>query len=336
MSAMADFPNYPFATTADDHLAKLLVDVEIPWYRTLICNLKDLFHPPKLPPLELTSKPVAVDDIWGLYGRQKKSFVMSTGFQMCVVAAMLVLGTSKTVQQVVKNNVLFMPVDTAPLDAKLKSTPQTSPTSSGGGGDRSPLPASFGKLPKYALRRFTPPVAVYNNMNPKLAMEPTLIGDPHTQVPNIDYPLYGDPLSHYMTPSNGTGSGGGIGNTEGNGGAGSGSGVGAGDGEGGAGGAVRGSVYRMGDGITAPVLISKVDPEYSEDARKEHREGTVLVAAEIDTTGHAFNMHVLRGLGFGLDEEAMDALKQWKFTPAKKDGKPVAVEIQVGVTFRLL
>jgi len=331
VSAMEDRPNNSSTNSAEDHLAKLLVDVETPWYKTLVGNLKDLFYSPALPPLELTSKPVAVDDIWGLYGRQKKSFMMSTGIQMGVVGVVLLLSTSKTVQQVVKNHVLFMPLDTAPADIKMKPTPQIS-EASGGGGDHSALPASYGKLPKYALRQFTPPVAVYNNPSPKLAMEPTLIGDPNTQVANVDYPLYGNPLSHYMTPSNGTGSGGGIGDhTKGNGGVGNGMGAGSGEG-----GGVRGAVFHMGEGVTPPVLISKVDPEYSSDAREKRREGTVLVAAQIDTSGQAINMRVIRSLGLGLDEEAIDALKQWKFKPAKKDGKAVAVEIQVGVTFRLL
>jgi TonB family protein len=334
MTVMADLPNSPSATTADDHLAKLLVDVEIPWYRTFLHNLKDFFHPPKLPPLELTSKPIAVDEIWGLYGRQKKSFLMSTGVQMGAVAIVLLLGTNKTVQQAVKHNILFMPIDVAPPELKMKPVPQISQAGGGGGGDRSPLPASYGKLPKFALRQFTPPVAVYNNPNPKLAMEPTLIGDPNTEVANIDYPLYGNPLSHYTTPSNGTGSGGGIGNTKG-GGAGSGNGAGFGPGDG-SGGGVSGTVFHMGDGVTAPVLVSKVDPEYSEDGREKHRQGTVLVAAEINTSGQPVGMHVIRSLGLGLDEEALQALKQWKFLPAKKNGKPVAVEIQVGVTFRLL
>lgn len=336
VSAMAALPNNPSTTTAEDHLAKLLVDVEIPWYKTLVGNLKELFHPPTLPPLELTSKPIPVDDIWGLYGRQKKSFVMSTGFQIFVVAAVLLLSTNKTVQQVVKNNVLYMAIDTAPPEVNMKAVPEPMQGGGGvsGGGDRSPLPASYGKLPKDALRQFTPPVAVYNNSNPKLAMEPTLLGDPNTKVPNIDYPFYGNPLSHYMTPSNGTGSGGGIGdNTKGSG-VGSKNGPGFDSGEGGGG--VSGTLFRMGDGVKPPVLVSKVDPDYSEDARKRRREGTVLVAAEIDTSGEAVNMRIIRSLGLGLDEEAMNALKQWKFKPARKDGKPVAVEIQVGITFRLL
>jgi TonB family protein len=330
---MATLPNQQFATTAEDHLARLLVDVEAPWYRTFGRSLQELFRPPALPPLEITSKPVAVDEIWGLYGRQKKSFLMSAGLQTCAVAAVLLLGTSTTVQQVIRNKVLFMPLDTAPPPAAPKAVPLMAQAGGDGGGDRSPLPASYGKLPKYALHQFTPPVAVYTNPNPKLAMEPTLVGDPNTQVPNIDYPFYGNPLSHYMTPSNGTGSGSGIGDTRGSG---AGSGNGPGFGSTGGGGGVRAAVYRMGDGLTPPVLISKVDPEYTEGGRIQRREGTVLIAAEIDTLGQAVNMHVLRSLGFGLDEEAMKALTRWKFAPAKKDGRPVVAEVQINVTFRLL
>ena len=94
---MADLsqPSNPFPN-ADDHLSRLLVDsVEEPWYSSFVRNVKEYFNPPKLPPLQVTSKPVAVKDIWGLYGRQKKSFMMSTGFQIAVVAAMFTLGVTK-------------------------------------------------------------------------------------------------------------------------------------------------------------------------------------------------------------------------------------------------
>src|ERR1035438_8388837 len=79
-----------------------------------IRNFKEYFNPPKLPPLEITSKPVAVKDIWGLYGRQKKSFMMSTGFQVGLILVVLLLGTNKTVQNAVKQNILFMPITDTP------------------------------------------------------------------------------------------------------------------------------------------------------------------------------------------------------------------------------
>src|SRR6266496_1665592 len=115
---MADLsqPNNPFFPNADDHLSRLLVsEVEEPWYRSFIQNIKETLNPPKLPPLEVTSKPVAVKDIWGLYGRQKKSFMMSTGFQIGVVALLFTAFSTKAVQDQVKQvTALIMPVDLDP------------------------------------------------------------------------------------------------------------------------------------------------------------------------------------------------------------------------------
>jgi len=324
-------PDNLHGTTPDDHLSRLLCpDIEDPWYHTFIRNLKEFFNPPKLPPLQVTSKPIPVKDIWGLYGRKKSSFMMSTGFQVTVVVLMFVLTASKTVQKAVKQTVLYA-IDLAPPEVKMKPMKQDS-CGGGGGGDRSPLPASFGKLPKFALKQFTPPVAVYNNMNPKLAMEPTLLGDPNTQVPNIDYPLYGDPLSKYMTPSNGTGSGGGIGS-------GHGGGIGSGDGGGygpGSGGGIGGNVFRVGGGVSAPILLHKEEPEYSEEARKAKHQGTVMLYVQIDPSGRAINVRVIKSLGLGLDEKAIEAVQKWKFAPGKKDGKAVTVEATIEVNFRLL
>ena len=325
-------PNDPNVNDPDDHLSRLLcAEIEDPWYKTFVKNVQEFFNPPKLPPLEVTSKPIPVKDIWGLYGRKKQSFMMSAGFQIGVVAIVFLLAASKPVQLAVQKTVLTYIADTAPPEVKMKPQPQTS-QGGGGGGDRSPLPASYGKLPKFALKQFTPPVAVYNNMNPKLAMDPTLIGDPNTTVANVDFPLYGDPLSKYMTPSNGQGSGGGIGN-------GKGGGVGNGDGGGygpGSGGGVGGGVYRVGGGVSAPVLLSKTEPEYSEEARKAKHQGTVMLYVQIDPSGHATNIKVVKSLGLGLDEKAMEAVAKWKFSPGKKDGKPVTVEATIEVNFRLL
>src|SRR5262245_57353557 len=114
---MADLsqPNHSY-NNLDDHLARLLPpDVEEPWYKSFIRNVKETINPPKLPPLEVTSKPVAVKDIWGLYGRQKKSFMMSTGFQIGVVALLFTVFSLKPVQEKVKEAVtLFAPIDLAP------------------------------------------------------------------------------------------------------------------------------------------------------------------------------------------------------------------------------
>lgn len=309
-----------------DHLDNLLIDVEVPWYRSLLGSIKDLFV--KLPLLEVTSKPVVVDSIWGLYRRQKRSFVISTTIQVILVLSLLITATTTIVNSVSKPSVIYTPVEIEKIvTTHPKILVSSTPEGNSGGGDRSPLPASYGKLPKFALQQFTPPVAVYNNMNPKLAMEPTLLGDPNTKVPNIDYPLYGNPLSHYMTPSNGTGTGGGIGDAKkGNGGVGN---------EIGTGGTV--GAYRSGTpGIIPPSVISKVDPVYTDDARKARLMGTVVMNAVVDATGHVTNMEIVHGLGLGLNEAAMQSAGQWLFVPGKQGNLPVAVQVQISVTFVLL
>src|SRR5215831_7528619 len=329
---MSDLPHATNPGNADEHLARLLApEVEEPWFRPLYRNVKELINPPKLPPLEVTSQPVAVKDIWGLYGRQKKSFMVSTGFQVGVVALLLTVFSSKAVQQKVKEFVpLIAPIDLAPPPV---ATPKKQVMGGGGGGgDRSPLPAAKGKLPKPALKQFTPPQQVIANQNPKLSMEPTIIAPPDVKLPDVNANQWGDPLAKIGPPSNGPGSGGGIGSGSG-GGVGPGKGGGFGPGEGGG---VGGGVFRVGGGVTAPQLLTKIEPEYSEEARKAKYQGTVLLYVQVDPSGRAVNMRVLHSLGLGLDEKAMEAVKKWKFRPGTKDGKPVTVEAQIEVNFRLL
>src|SRR6266542_2689846 len=96
----------------DQHLQRLLApSVEEPWYRSFIQNVKEAINPPKLPPLEVTSKPVAVKDIWGLYGRKKSSGVMSLGVHAGVIVLLFTVASSKAVQQMVTKNItpIFTP-----------------------------------------------------------------------------------------------------------------------------------------------------------------------------------------------------------------------------------
>jgi periplasmic protein TonB len=328
-SAQSGFPIEP---EADRHLAHLLAAEPEPWYKSLIQNLKEAINPPKLPPLELTSKPVAVKDIWGLYGQDKKSFMMSTSFQVVVVTLLFTVASSKTVQDKVKQ--ALTPLIAPNIEPYMPKVPPKAQTmqGGGGGGDHSPLPAAKGQAPKFSPRQFTPPMQVINNPNPILQMEPTLIGDPNIQLPKNNLPQWGDPLAKIGPPSNGPGSGGGIGSGSG-GGIGSGKGGGFGPGEGGG---VGGGVFRVGGGVTAPSLLSKVEPEYSEEARRAKYQGTVVLYVEVYPDGKAHNLKVLRSLGLGLDEKAIEAVNKWRFRPGYKDGKPVPVQATIEVNFRLL
>jgi TonB family protein len=202
----------------------------------------------------------------------------------------------------------------------------------GGGGDRNPLPPSQGKLPKIAKRQFTPPSATVNNPAPKLVMEPTIVVQPDAPLPQINAQNYGLPTGIPGPPSSGPGSGGGIGTGKG-GGVGSGSGIGYGPGSGAG---FGGGVYKIGGGVSAPVPIFKPEPEYSEEARKAKFQGAVLLSIVILPDGSTSNIRVVRPLGLGLDEKAIEAVQKWKFRPSLKDGKAVAVSANVEVNFRLL
>ncbi len=96
------------------------------------------------------------------------------------------------------------------------------------------------------------------------------------------------------------------------------------------------SVLRVGNGVSAPKLASKVEPEYSEEARAAKYQGTVTLYVEIGPDGIAHHARILHGLGLGLDEKAIEAINQWRFTPGTKDGMPVTVAASIEVNFRLM
>ena len=324
----------PLEYDPDIHLQRLIrPEVLMPWYADFFQELKEFFFPPKLPPLQVTSKPVAVKDIWGFYGDKRRyATSMSIGLHVLFVVLAAVLGTNKTVQHAMKQTVsLVAPIDLAPWVPDAAPKKQTM-GGGGGGGDNSPTPASKGRLPRVSPRQFVPPMAVVNNPNPKLVMEPTIIAQPDVPLPNVNMAVWGDPFGKLGPPSNGPGSGGGIGS-------GSGGGVGSGEGPGfgpGKGGGVGGGVYRIGGGVSSPQLVYKVEPEYSEEARKAKFQGTVVLYVVVDEKGLPRDLKVVRPLGLGLDEKAVEAVTKWRFKPGYKDGRPVAVAATIEVNFRLL
>ncbi len=94
-------------------------------------------------------------------------------------------------------------------------------------------------------------------------------------------------------------------------------------------------VYKMSDGIEPPVLIDKVEPQYTEAARDAKVMGTVLLRVQIDKAGAAKNITIVESLPMGLDEKAVEAVKQWRFKPGMKDGNPVVVQANIEINFRL-
>jgi TonB family protein len=189
----------------------------------------------------------------------------------------------------------------------------------GGGGNRATLPARKGEAPRQAPNQFIPP-AIVIAAQPKLPTSPSITA----AAPTLQSENYGDPLSNMLNGGLGAGKGTGLGS-------------GSGDGYGpGTGGGTGGGVFRIGRDVSAPVLVSKVEPEYSEEARKAKYSGTVLLSLIIDERGLPRDIKVVRPLGLGLDEKAIEAVRKWRFRPALKAGQPVAVSASVEVAFRLL
>lgn len=161
---------------------------------------------------------------------------------------------------------------------------------------------------------------------PALPVEPTLEGAPQPRMTGL--PI-GDPAGLSGPPSDGTGGRGGIG-TGGTGGVGNRSGPGFGDGEGG----ITGQSQTL--LTTQPVLVYKVEPEFSEDARKARVQGVVVLVVTIDEQGRVGRVQVRASLGLGLDEKAIEAVKKWRFRPATRNGRAVSAPAIIEVSFHLL
>ena len=124
------------------------------------------------------------------------------------------------------------------------------------------------------------------------------------------------------------------------GGAGTGSGTGMGEGAGpgigeGTGGGTGGGPYRPGSGITPPSILQEIKPDYTDEARRRGLTGDVVLEIVVRSDGRVGNVRLVRGLGSGLDQRAIDAVRQWRFAPAKRFGTPVDVLVEVAVEFRL-
>jgi TonB family protein len=201
----------------------------------------------------------------------------------------------------------------------------------GGGGDHEVVQASKGKLPRFAREQIASPRIVRND-NPKLAVEPTIVMPRNIQLRDAEMPNLGLPTSTQVRmASNGTGANAGMGSGH-NGGLGSGDGSGLGPGTAGG---TGGGVYHVGGGVSAPTVLSAVDPEYSDEGRRAKYTGIVVVALVVDAQGSPQNVHVVRHLGMGLDEKAVEAVRQYKFKPAEYQGRPVPVEVNIEVNFRI-
>ncbi len=271
--------------------------------------------------------PTLFGEGYGTYAVKRESFIASFLLNTMGVVGLVLLSGWIAANHTQAANTVLTWVDTGSLTMPIGDKKMGG---GGGGGDQDKLQASKGALPKQAMEQITPPTAVIRNDNPKLTAEATIVVPPAIQLPH-NGPM-GDPLNGVLGPaSNGTGSGSGIGTGSG-GGVGSGSGPGFGPGHGGG---FGGGAFMVGNGVSAPRVIYQPDTEYSEEARKARWQGVVVLKIVVGPDGRTHEVQVMRSLGLGLDEKAMEAVKQWRFEPAKKDGQNVAVLVSVEVAFHL-
>jgi protein TonB len=283
-------------------------------FSSLWDSVRDVFFPVKLPPLVLESKPIAVVD------RMKtKQNPLATGSAVALYALLILL-----IAWLLHKKVQFAAPVKAMVLTDVQIPPQAPPKldkMGGGGGQRGPTPVTKGTPPKFADTQIVPP----NKpplIEPKIHIEPTIEVQQDVKMAS-SIPQIGIASSPLVGMSMGNGSGTGLGS-------GNGSGLGPGSG-----GNTGGGPRRIGGGVSAPQVIYQVEPEFSEEARKAKVAGNVLVNLWVGTDGLPSHVHVIRGVGMGLDEKAIEAVRQYRFKPAMENGKPVLVELNIEVNFQI-
>jgi len=313
---------------------KVRSDLLVDWNEggSLWKNVRDLISPPKLPPLKTTSPAVAVPEIWTKDTQFTRVQALSLAFHVLILVLIIVpllpeLMSPATTQA--KSNVT--PINISDYVPKLPPGAKKA-GGGGGGGEHNVLAASKGKVPKFDWTQITPP-SVKPPVNPKLAATPTVLGPPELKLPSPNMPNWGDPMAKLTNDSSGTGGGGGIGS-------GCCGGVGSGDGHG----VGPGHEYGTGGGYPTgglggygmPSCLYCPNPTFSDEAVKAKYQGTVVLSAVITSDGRPIDIRVVKGLGLGLDEKAIEAVRNWRFKPSiGPDGKPSTVTAPIEVTFRL-
>ncbi len=279
--------------------------------RSLWMGLQERFFPAKLPELVLESQPLAVTDRMAVrsgYGAR----VWAVGLHGL---AILLIGIMVRAQVHFVTHVKTLETVELVAPPKLEAI-------GGGGGQKGLSAVTKGTPPKFSERQVIVPKAP-PMIEPKIRMEPTIVVEKDVKMVST-VPQIGVANSPLLGMSMGNGSGTGLG-----------SGNGAGIGPG-LGGNIGGGLRQVGGGVSAPVPIFEPQPEFSEEARKTKTGGTVLVDLWVDVDGKPSHVHVLQGIGMGLDEKAMEAVKQYRFKPAMENGKQVVVEMNIVVTFDIL
>src|SRR5215469_12358222 len=326
LSSPADLPSTE-GHELDSFLGKAFE--EKPIWTDLYESIRDTLFPPKLPPLELTSQPIPVPDRMAV-----KTNPWAVGTATVINGGILLIVLILGARQIIK--VIKPPVQTTEIDVgQFKvDVPKASTQigGGGGGGSKELIDPNKGHLPKIDLAPKAPPMVPILE-HPKLAVDSAIAVQKDIKLPDNNLPMIGVHDSSNVTlMSNGQGSGAGMGTGHG-GGLGSGTGNGYGPGTGGN---YGGGLERVGGLVSAPVPLLTPEAEFSDEARRAKYQGEVMISLIVDAQGNPQNPRVVRPLGMGLDEKALEAVRKYKFKPAMKDGKnPVLVMVTIAVNFRL-
>lgn len=320
----SDVPSYE-GHELDSFLGKAFD--EKPIWKQLYENIHDVFFPPKLPPLVLTSKPIPVPDRMAVKANPW-AIGTSSFVNLAILAIAIWLGIN-----IIHPPTKQMNLTSVDVSDILKAPKLANPAGGGGGGGSHDIVDPMkGKLPPRMKDPITPPMVPILE-KPKLAFTPAINVQKDITLPdNPAMVNFGVKSSANVTlASNGSGGGGGMGS-------GYGGGIGSGNGNGfgpGTGGNTGGGVYRIGGGVSAPVPIFTPEAEFSDEARRAKYQGVCLISLIVDAQGNPQNPRVVRPLGMGLDEKALEAVRKYKFKPAMKGGTPVPVMMSIEVNFRL-
>jgi TonB family protein len=270
----------------------------------------------------------------------KLPVAISTAFHAGLAAALIFISTIDFAQAAPER------IQSEPVTTRLVFLATPGPGGGGGGGGLrqrtpppkalrlgkakmdSPLPVREAPKPVEPVAKPPeppPPAPKPEPLPPIVAPVATVAANERDQAGLIDEP------APPKTESRGAGIGGGVGS-------GTGTGVGSGDGSGigpGSGGGTGGGPYRPGSGITPPSILREVKADYTEEARRRNIEGEVVLEIVVRRDGSVGDVRLVNGLASGLNDRAIAAVKQWRFSPAKRLGTPVDVIVEVAVEFKL-
>jgi protein TonB len=283
---------------------------ETPLWIDLYENIRDIFFPPKLPPLELTSTPIPVPDRMAV---KRNWWALGTAATINIsLAALAVFLGVNTYINTVKPKLQVTQIDVSEFKA-----PKAVVVAGGGGGSPDKIEAIKGRIPPRTEPVITPKV--------EAPPDPTIDVQKDITIPDSMRLNFGQSNSpNVKLDSLGNGSGMGIGSGHGN---------GYGPGEGGN---IGGGLRRIGGAVSAPIPLFEPEAEFSDEARRAKYQGVCIVQIIVDAQGNPQNPRVVRALGMGLDEKAIEAVMKYKFKPARENGKPVAVwPVNIEVNFRL-